>query len=385
MTNTRARTAPMLCAHLCCCDYALDNSGVRRYRVRGRRKRDHGCGSISGAVSARRCGSGHHSSTGARSDGFDGAAGREHSPCTVAARDAARHFIATGSIARSGLCRAESGQKISGLAPNDPQLNAQWALQNIQAMQAWGVAPDGFLASAVAETGRVRVAVLDHGCGLHPSGFRERGRELHRYGCRRAIELVDEQSILRDASRERPVRGVTISATARTWPALSRLPRITARALRVWISGGDSGLQGARFDRIRRRRQVSQAIVDAANNGASVISLSLGAPGYSQTLQSAINYAWQKNTLVVAAAGNNSSSGLFFPAGRQLRHRSGGHRHQRCAGRFLQFRTCCRCRRAGSQHCFDGSDLCDADRRDWICASYRARLWRLRMFRRKRE
>jgi hypothetical protein len=54
--------------------------------------------------------------------------------------------------------------------------------------------------------------------------------------------------------------------------------------------------------------------VDAANNGASVISMSLGGLGYSQTLQSAINYAWQKNVLVVAAAGNSGNAELFFPA-----------------------------------------------------------------------
>ena len=60
---------------------------------------------------------------------------------------------------------------------------------------------------------------------------------------------------------------------------------------------------------------IAQGIIDAANNGAAVISMSLGGAGYSQTFQNAINYAWSKNVLVVAAGGNSGSNALFYPAG----------------------------------------------------------------------
>src|SRR6202008_901340 len=60
---------------------------------------------------------------------------------------------------------------------------------------------------------------------------------------------------------------------------------------------------------------IAQAIIDAANNCAAGISMSLGSAGYSPTLQLAINYAWQKNALVVAATGNGGSSALAFPGG----------------------------------------------------------------------
>jgi hypothetical protein len=55
--------------------------------------------------------------------------------------------------------------------------------------------------------------------------------------------------------------------------------------------------------------------VAAVNAGARVVSMSLGGNGYSPTLQSAVDYAWQNNVVVVAAAGNNASSTLFFPGG----------------------------------------------------------------------
>lgn len=49
---------------------------------------------------------------------------------------------------------------------------------------------------------------------------------------------------------------------------------------------------------------LSNAIANAANNGAKVINLSLGSPDYSATEKSAIDYAWGKGSLIVASAGN---------------------------------------------------------------------------------
>lgn len=60
--------------------------------------------------------------------------------------------------------------------------------------------------------------------------------------------------------------------------------------------------------------QVAQGILWAADNGANVISLSLGGPG-SVTLADAVTYAWNKGCMVVCAAGNSSSSTPSYPAG----------------------------------------------------------------------
>ena len=46
--------------------------------------------------------------------------------------------------------------------------------------------------------------------------------------------------------------------------------------------------------------------------------MSLGGAGYSQALQDAITYAWQRNVVVVAAAGNGNTNALTFPAGAQF-------------------------------------------------------------------
>lgn len=58
----------------------------------------------------------------------------------------------------------------------------------------------------------------------------------------------------------------------------------------------------------------SNGIRWAADNGAKVISMSYGSSGYSQTEQDAVNYAWGKGAVLVAAAGNSNSSSFFYPA-----------------------------------------------------------------------
>jgi hypothetical protein len=59
---------------------------------------------------------------------------------------------------------------------------------------------------------------------------------------------------------------------------------------------------------------VAKGIIWAADNGAEVINMSLGGSADSQTLRQAIDYAWGKGVVVVAAAGNNGNSAPFYPA-----------------------------------------------------------------------
>jgi hypothetical protein len=59
---------------------------------------------------------------------------------------------------------------------------------------------------------------------------------------------------------------------------------------------------------------VSAGIIWAADNGARVISMSLGSPSYSYTMGNAIQYAWSKGCVIVAAAGNSGNSSYSYPA-----------------------------------------------------------------------
>ncbi|MCK4894376.1 MAG: S8 family serine peptidase, partial [Calditrichia bacterium] len=57
-----------------------------------------------------------------------------------------------------------------------------------------------------------------------------------------------------------------------------------------------------------------EGIYYAANNGAKVISMSYGGPGFSQTEQLAIDFAYNQGVVCIAAAGNDNNNTLQYPA-----------------------------------------------------------------------
>ncbi|MFC1904867.1 S8 family serine peptidase, partial [Chloroflexota bacterium] len=60
---------------------------------------------------------------------------------------------------------------------------------------------------------------------------------------------------------------------------------------------------------------IIDGIIWATDNGADVILMAFSNPGYSEALQAAIDYAWDSGVILVAAAGNNGSDVVTYPAG----------------------------------------------------------------------
>lgn len=59
---------------------------------------------------------------------------------------------------------------------------------------------------------------------------------------------------------------------------------------------------------------LASGIVEAVDQGASIISMSLGSYGYSPTLERAIAYAQENNVILVASAGNDGMGEITYPA-----------------------------------------------------------------------
>lgn len=59
---------------------------------------------------------------------------------------------------------------------------------------------------------------------------------------------------------------------------------------------------------------LAQGVVEAVDHGATVLNISLGGYGDSEVLRSALDYAWQRGAVVVAASGNDGYSELSIPA-----------------------------------------------------------------------
>ncbi len=58
---------------------------------------------------------------------------------------------------------------------------------------------------------------------------------------------------------------------------------------------------------------IANCIVWAADNGAKVVNMSLGGGAKSKTLENAVNYAWGKGVVIVAAAGNSGNNSPTYP------------------------------------------------------------------------
>lgn len=59
---------------------------------------------------------------------------------------------------------------------------------------------------------------------------------------------------------------------------------------------------------------IAKSIRYAADQGADIINLSLGGPGYNQVVQNAVNYAHDLGVILVAASGNEGNSEYMYPA-----------------------------------------------------------------------
>jgi thermitase len=97
--------------------------------------------------------------------------------------------------------------------------------------------------------------------------------------------------------------GIAAAITNNTRGIAGMAPDAKIYAVRVLDDSGSGTLQN-----------VANGIIHAADNGADVISLSLGSPNDSITLKEAVDYAWNKGVVVVAAAGNDGSSQPAYPA-----------------------------------------------------------------------
>ena len=171
--------------------------------------------------------------------------------------------------------------------PNDPYLGNLWGFTNIRAPQAWD-----------ATTGdTVTVAVVDTGVNYNHEDLT--GKVIKGY------DYSNNDADPRDDNGHGTHVSGTIAATANNGKGV------------VGISWGAKILAVKVLNRKGSGTDVSvsNGIRYAADNGAKIISLSLGGAGTSSTLSDAILYAQNKGCLVIAAAGNDGANTVSYPAG----------------------------------------------------------------------
>ena len=172
--------------------------------------------------------------------------------------------------------------------PNDPYFTGgfQWALAKVQAPSAWDI---------TTGSASVSVAILDTGVDLsHPD---LQGKVVA------SVNFSDSGTVSDVNGHGTHVAGIVGAATNNSLGVAGLGYNTTLLNVKVM---GDNGT-GSFFS-------VAQGVVWAADHGARVINMSLGAEFGNATLEDAINYSWGKGVVVVGAAGNNGGSTPFYPA-----------------------------------------------------------------------
>jgi thermitase len=165
--------------------------------------------------------------------------------------------------------------------PGDPAVRQQWALRNIQAFEAWDITTGGDITIAFLDTG-----VSDS----HPD---LKGRVLDGY---------DFYNNDPDANDDEGHGTYTAGVAAAEGDNGEGIAGVcwSCKVLPVKVLGSRGQGDDA---------TIAAGIRWAADQGARIISMSLGGDEDTQVLRDAVTYASQRGALLIAASGNGQSEG----------------------------------------------------------------------------
>ncbi|WP_079525253.1 S8 family peptidase [Halobacillus hunanensis] len=172
--------------------------------------------------------------------------------------------------------------------PNDYYYSSvQYGPQNTYTPSAWDYARG---------SSSQEIAVIDSGVDYtHPDLD---GKTIRGY------DFVDNDNYPMDENGHGThVAGTAAAETNNSIGVAGMAPNTSILAVRALNASGSGSLA-----------DIADAIRYSADAGAEVINLSLGCNCDTQTLENAVNYAWNSGSVVVAAAGNSGVSTTFEPA-----------------------------------------------------------------------
>jgi thermitase len=188
--------------------------------------------------------------------------------------------------------------------PNDPSYGQQYGLARIQAHLAWDIwQPQRTVYIAIIDTG-----IDSNHPDLTNKMRRHSGGAIYGYNTlnntTNALDDNGHGTHCAGIAAAEINNGIGVAGVAAWNPAVANARSyVQLMPVKVLSSSGSGSLDG-----------VARGITWAADNGAHILSLSLGAGSGAQQLQDAVNYAWNRGCLVVVAAGNSGSSSPQYPA-----------------------------------------------------------------------
>jgi subtilisin family serine protease/regulation of enolase protein 1 (concanavalin A-like superfamily) len=208
------------------------------------------------------------------------------------------------------------------LVPNDALYSQQWSHQNTQAEAGWNVTTgNASIVIAVIDTG-VAWSHPDLASNIWSDGLGNRGRDFVDIDLSSYVSVgyqpiagEDYVGVDNDPSdyygHGTHVAGIVAAAGNNGIGVTGVCPGCRIMALRAGFAVRQNGYDYGFFE----MDNIADAIVYAADNGARIINMSFGG-GPSQLMQDAIDYAYSKGVVLVAAAGNSGTgnTGSAYPA-----------------------------------------------------------------------
>ncbi|MCC5638383.1 S8 family peptidase [Nostoc sp. CHAB 5844] len=176
--------------------------------------------------------------------------------------------------------------KPSLIGPNDEYYSKQWNLHKIGIEAAWAETKGSGVTVAVIDTGITQV------------------RDLKETKFVKGYDFVnDREQATDDNGHGTHVAGTVAQATNNKYGVAGVAYQASLMPLKVLNEYGSGTVA-----------DIAEAIKFAADKGAHIINMSLGGGGESQLMKDAIDYAYRKGVVIIAAAGNESANGASYPA-----------------------------------------------------------------------
>ncbi len=168
----------------------------------------------------------------------------------------------------------------------DPHVDEQWPLHQIRALD-WH--------QFTSADQKVLVAILD--TGIDESHEDLRGRVVAR------VNFSDSPVPNDIQGHGTHIAGIIAANSDNGLGIVGIMP--DSRLMNIKVADDTGRIQSA---------AVARGIIWAVNNGASVINISVEFEEPSSALEDAVNYAWSRGAVIVAAAGNHGSQLPVYPA-----------------------------------------------------------------------
>ncbi|MFM6192484.1 S8 family peptidase [Planktothrix sp.] len=169
--------------------------------------------------------------------------------------------------------------------PNDPLYGQQWNFRSINLEGAWSETQGEGITVAVIDSGVSRVPDLEQTQLVEGYDF-----------------VNDKIDAFDDNGHGTHVAGTIAQSTNNNYGVTGIAYKAKIMPLKVLSAGGGGTVS-----------DIAEAIKFAADHNADIINLSLGGSGESNLMQEAIDYAYSKGVVIIAAAGNAGQNSAGYP------------------------------------------------------------------------